>query len=471
MARGQSRQGRSRAALMATPPSARPLLRGRDHGEPISIRARDVGATGDRWMEPFLAANAAALRRLDLRAEVRADPELRVALTPGSRVGAIPLLSPATRRVAAGLLVEPRFRWSALGAVFNAIGFLVEPRLGGGALVPGSAREVPPWLLAGPVIERLAALLRHRRRGFVERCEDRASPRGRIDWTAWATSQVPRGAWTRFPCTFSEPDDDPSLMASVRWTLSRLTEELSTVSGSLPGRHLLRRAAELQAEAGPGMQRRPASSWMMAGASEWVVSAVEAMTWIAEERGLGGARSLDGLTWDLAIDAVWEAWIASFAAELGQHLGLVATPFQSARRVIHWSHFPSMGSLAPDVELRGADRVVWVDAKYKAHLELLARRGWQGLSDEVRAEHRADLHQALAYASLADVPRVDCLLAYPDTGPDGRAPTTLATVTSGRRTVRLILAGVPFGYRTPQHREECLASFRTMLRDDQERAG
>ncbi|MFH0900964.1 MAG: hypothetical protein V2A73_10075 [Pseudomonadota bacterium] len=61
-----------------------------------------------------------------------------------------------------------------------------------------------------------------------------------------------------------------------------------------------------------------------------------------------------------------------------------------------------MGALVPDVELRGGERVVWVDAKYKAHLELLARRGRSGLSDEIRAEHRAGLHQALAYASLAD---------------------------------------------------------------------
>lgn len=464
MARGQTTKGRTRAALMAAVPSSRPLLRACDHGEPIAVHARDVGATGDRWVEPFLAANAAGLRRLDLWPEVRADPVLRVMLRPGPRIGAMPLLSPATRRVAAGLLVEPRFRWAALGAVFNAIGFSVEPALGDAPLVPGSAREVPPWMLAGPVLQRIRALLRYRRRGFVERGEDRTSPRGRVDWTSWATRMVPRGAWATFPCRFSEPDDDPELIASIRWTLSRLGEDLSTVAWSLPGRRLLQVAAELEAEVGPGARQRPSSSLLRAGSSEWVLAAVEAMQWVVEERGLGGARSLDGLAWDLSIDAVWEAWVASFSADLGRQLGLTASPFQAARRPLRWEGpAPSMGALVPDVELRGAERVIWVDAKYKAHLELLSRRGWGGLSDDVRGEHRADLHQALAYASLADAPRVDALLVYPQLGGGDVPAPTVATVTSGRRRVRVVLASLPFGYKNPDHQQRCLRSFREIL--------
>jgi len=463
MARIQIRKGRPRASLLAADPAARPLFRTRDHGDPIAIQGREIGASGERWVEPFLAANLVGLRRLGLQHEVRADPDLRVLLRPGSRIGAIPLLSPATRKVAAGLLVEPRFRWPALGAVFNAIGFSVEPQLGSAPLVPGSAREVPPWLLAGPVIERIAAMLRHRRRGFVDRKETRTSLRGGVDWTVWASQQVPRGAWTRFPCRYTEPDDDPDLIASVRWTLARLEADLALVAWSPPARRLLRRTAELHADIGPGHSRRPAS-WNLTGVSEWVTAALEAMTWVVEERGLGGARNLDGLAWDLSIEAVWEAWISAFSAELGRSLGMTASPFQAARRPLRWTGpAHSMGSLAPDVELRGADRVIWVDAKYKAHFELLARRGWGGLSDEVRAEHRADLHQALAYAALVDVPVVDALLLYPRVSEDRLSAPTVATVTSGRRRVRLILASVPFGYRSPDERERSIRAFRDLL--------
>ena len=110
----------------------------------MEVRAHAIGASGERWAEPFLQASEPSLQRLRLPADVCADSEVYVRLTPGARIGAVALVGLATRRVVAGMLVEPRFRWPALGAVFNSIGFTVEPALGGSPLVPGSARDVPP---------------------------------------------------------------------------------------------------------------------------------------------------------------------------------------------------------------------------------------------------------------------------------------------------------------------------------------
>jgi hypothetical protein len=33
---------------------------------------------------------------------------------------------------------------------------------------------------------------------------------------------------------------------------------------------------------------------------QWIAEAAQAMGWVAEERGLGGSRVLDGMSWDLA---------------------------------------------------------------------------------------------------------------------------------------------------------------------------
>lgn len=112
--------------------------------------------------------------------------------------------------------------------------------------------------------------------------------------------------------------------------------------------------------------------------------------------------------------------------------------------------------------MRGEGRLVWIDAKYKAHLHLVAQKGWSGLDESMREAHRADLHQALAYASLGDVEHVDSVLVYPDIGGTSTGPA-IATVAAGRRRVRLILAGLPFGFRSPRHREETLASWRDLL--------
>ena len=463
MARGRTARGRARNVRTQVP-AARPLLQTTDEGAPIRIGGDIVQAQGDRWVDPFLAANRPALQRLGLTAEVHSSGGLHMLLRPSGRIGAVPLVAPASRRVAAGVLVSPRFRWSALGEVLSGVGFSVAPTLGGGGLVPGSAREVPSWLIAGPVVRRLETLLARRRSTFIPRYEDRATPRGRVDWGTWARRQVPVGQWTSLPCEFSDLADDPDLMAAVRWTLARLVDDLRPYVASVPGRLLTERARALQHDIGEGPLRRP-STTVAPAFDAFVADALEAMGWVADERGLGGARALDGLAWDLEVADVWEAWVRGFANALAPQLGLRQPGLVEARRPLRWEGaVASMGSLAPDVGLIGDHRVVWIDAKYKAHLSLLARHGWRGTTELVRDGHRADLHQALAYAALADVDRVDTVLLYPHLGQsDAAPPTAVATVASGRRRVRLVLGAIPFGFGTPANADATVRSWRALL--------
>jgi len=114
--------------------------------------------------------------------------------------------------------------------------------------------------------------------------------------------------------------------------------------------------------------------------------------------------------------------------------------------------------------LIGDQRVVWIDAKHKAHFSLLGRHGWRGVTDAIRDAHRADLHQALAYAALVDVDRVDTVLLYPHLGQDDAPPpAAVATVASGRRRVRLFLGAIPFGFRTPGRADATVRSWRALL--------
>ena len=460
---GASRRSARQSGATAGIAAARPLIETTDHGDGAWLDGAVLGADGERWVEPFLTANRPHLHRLSVTATVELRQRIGIRLTPGPRIGAVPLLSPSNRRVVAGLLVAPRFRWGGLGAVLGDIAFAVEPNAGGAPMVPGSARAVPSWLLAAPVLRRLEALLKYRKRGFVERHEIRRSPRGRVDWSSYATRQVPIGRWDSLPCHFPDPDDDPDLMAAVRWTLGRIGTDLDAQRDSLPARLLRLRVADLQAAAGPGEHRRPRGV-QHREPSAWVADAVQAMGWIAEERGLGGARSLDGLSWDLAIEAVWEAWVGHFIAALAPRCGLVPLGPGQTVRGLHWqTSLASMRRLVPDSGMRGPDRLVWVDAKYKAHLQLLSRHGWAGVSEAVRDAHRADLHQALAYAALDDAIHVDSILAYPEVAADDARPPAIATLPAGRRRVRLLLLGLPFGFRSEDHRRDTLARWREVL--------
>lgn len=461
----QRARGRRPPAQPALPASPL-LIEVEDHGRAAWVDAASVGASSDQWIDAFLAANRSQLNRLSITVVTEIRQRVGVKLVPAERIGAVPLLSPTTRRVVAGLLVSPRFLWSELGGVLAEIGFAVELRIGGASLVPGSARLVPIWLLAAPVLRRLESLLKHRKRGFIACYDNRASPRGRVDWSIYARRHVPTGRWAELRCHFSDLGDDPDLMAAIRWTLARLGDELDHHHAAMPARLLRERVAALQADVGPGAHRRP-GAWEQPQTSGWIAEAMQAMGWIAEERGLGGARALDGLSWDLAIDTVWEAWVDQFVSALAPRCGLIAIPSGQTARQLNW--YPSTASmrrLIPDSGLRGQGRIVWVDAKYKAHLQQIAHRGWDGLSEAVREAHRADLHQALAYSTLEAADRADSILVYPERATTGqrRPKPAIATLPAGHQQVRLLLLGLPFGFRSEAHRARTLSDWADMLR-------
>jgi hypothetical protein len=71
------------------------------------------------------------------------------------------------------------------------------------------------------------------------------------------------------------------------------------------------------------------------------------------------------------------------------------------------------------------------------------------------------------YAALANVATVDTILAYPVATDDEERGTqfSVATVTAGKRRVRLLLAGLPFGFRSASHERRVLDAWGAMLRD------
>ncbi len=415
------------------------------------------------FSETFLRRNEASLRALDVRAELAPASEgASIRLVPGGRAGAIPLRSAETDKVAGGLVVRPRFGWTGVGRVLGEIGWYTSPEFLDSPLVPGSGREVPPWVLAGPVIARLADMLRSMRRGYAEVEEVLRRPRGRILWDRYRSESLSRGRWDRLPCRFPELASDPRLRRAIRWTLERirrdlirvgredristelarlaahLIEGLSDVTSVMPARHdlaQLSRGGRLV----EGSLRR----------------GLEAIAWIVDERGLGGGRELDGLAWQLPLEQLWETYVESVVRREAAMTGGEVKTGRLGQTVfpLHWSD-PShrtLGHVVPDIVVRRGRSVHVIDAKYKAHLAELDEFGWLRFSEEQREAHRADLHQVLAYASLYDADRITATLVYPVRHSTWEAlarrgrDVSRAELLHGGRQVTLELRGLPFG--------------------------
>lgn len=404
-----------------------------------------------------------ALTSLDVTAEVgSSETGVRVKLVPGGRAGAIPLRSAQTGHVSSGFVVEPRFGWSGVGHVLSQTGWAASPEFLEGPLVPGSGREVPPWVLAGPVLARLAELLDALRRGYHTKEEVLQQPRGRILWDRYISESLTSGRWANLPCRYPELATDPLLRRMARWGLERVRTELATVGGRDPVARLLVALADdllfRVRDVLPLVPRR-AELDRLGTANRLLGTALrrglEALGWVADERGLGGGREMDGLAWTLPLHDLWEHYVEALVRREAALVGGSVRVGRKRETVfpIEWSDpsHRSLGHLVPDIVVFTSNGVHIVDAKYKAHLAELDEHGWQRFTEDAREAHRADVHQVLAYASLYAAEEVNASLVYPlrrgtfeALARRGR-DRSVAHLLHGARRVRLELRGVPFG--------------------------
>ena len=447
-------------------PKTRPLLSSTDHGHPIDLPAAVFLQGGrDGWeslADRFIDSNRRALDALELTASV--DTSLsgaRLRLLPGARAGAIPLRSPLTGRVVAGCLVRPRFGWAGIGRLLQQTGWRAAPDILEMPVVPGSATEVPPWVMAGPVLFRLAELVRQMKRGYEFVEETRGQPKGTIRWSEYARHSIAHGTPHRVPCRYPELGADPHLSRAIRWTGERVHRELSVVAGRdrIAG-DLVARALTLLELLRHVVAERPREeqlrSMVMGGMiGEVLRRGLQAIGWVVEERGLGGSDTWDGLAWTLSLERLWEQYVEVGYRDQARRTGATVRSGDKGETTfpLNWSSpvGRSMTHLVPDLVVQHGDEVQIVDAKYKAHFAELDARGWREFEVGEREAHRADVHQVLAYAALYDARKVTATLVYPlrqstfeDLAARGQ-DRTVASLYHGHRELTLELRGMPFG--------------------------
>ena len=448
------------------PPQQGRLYRAVDNGPGIELDPAPFGGSGEegwgRAYESFRRLNEEAFSALSLTQRFESTSRgLVLTLIPSDRVGAIPLRSGTTGHVVGGYVVRPRFGWSGVGAILSETGWSSAPDILSVPLVPGSGREVPPWVLAGPVIARLRALLEQLKRGFDFKESTTQTPRGTIRWSKYLSTSLPSGRWHQVPCRFPDLSTDPMLRGAIRWTLERVLEELGLVAGAdrvalgLSGDAM--RLLDQLGDVARVYPRADLISRMSGGdplLAQTVRSGLEAIGWVRDERGLGGGRQMDGLAWSLPLDRLWEDHVAATVQKQVRKEGGVLRLGRRGETVtpLHWSDpgHRSMGHLVPDLVVTRSASVWIVDAKYKSHFAEIDESGWRSMADDIRASHRADVHQVLGYAALFDAPEISATLAYPlrlDTWQALRergSDRVVAEVYHGARHVRLELWGLPF---------------------------
>ena len=421
---------------------------------------RDPQPLAARMAQQFIERNRGHMAKLDVYMEQDYDgAEVALVIHSGSAVGAIPLISPTTAQADYGLVVQPRFPWAGIGPMLAEMSWRVSPTPLRLPLLRRSERRVPVWVLSFMILVRLKALLDSLDRRFEIAEETRSAPRGRVDWTAYATRSLPRANFLAVPCLFPDLRDDRLLKGAIRHTVEKQLRALESQkeqgafvnSLTALGQQLLCRVQTVPIYV-PSVTIF--GSWMQRPMrTEKFVDGMQAIEWTIEERGLAGLSDLAGIPWTMRMDQFFEAWVETVFQLIAQQTGarVKVGRKRETTHAINWDppYLGSQKSLAPDLWLEWEGCTLIVDAKYKRHWEELQKHSWANIEDQMREHHRADLLQVLAYANLARTPRVITCLAYPCSTDnwvshrDGARLLHQAEITSGLRSVQLWLTGVP----------------------------
>ena len=426
--------------------------------------SRDPNTQAARLADQFVQQNRARFRELELSVGAHYDgASVTLVVQTGMRIGAIPLISPTTGHSDYGFVVRPRFEWTGVGEILGATGWRVVPAPLSLPLLPRSERKIPPWVLSSMIISRIQVLLKALERRFEMKSETRVAPRGRVDWPSYARREMSRSRFLSVPCRFPNLQDDRELKAAIRFTLEKQLGSLLTqrTAGLFVFRlmELCRQLLESVSDV-PAQAPTPATvfGWLRGRLkSESFREGVQAIEWTVQDRGLAGLSDLEGLPWSMSMDEFFEAWAETVLAGVARKIGGVWRTGRQRQTVTPLSWDPpylgSQKSLVPDLVLEREDQTFIVDAKYKEHWEEMQRNRWTNLDEELRARHREDLLQVLAYANLSTKQRTVVCLVYPcqeETWKSLRERNLLfnrASIGVGTRRVDLALTALPISTR------------------------
>jgi hypothetical protein len=432
MPRARPNRHRTRIPLQATRPSRDICLELQDHSRVTRSAVEFFGnkASADplvqaaRLADQFITQNAPLFHLLDVRVERDYDgADVLLHLNSGNAVGAVPLVSPLTAKSDFGLVVQPRFPWTGIGPMLAEMGWLITPTPLKLPLLKRSERRVPPWVLSFMVLARLKALLDRLERRFELATELRSAPKGTVDWTSYATHQLPRGGFLRVPCTFPDLRDDRQIKGAIRFAVEKQIRSLQTQHERGTFIHRLIALAEtLWQRVRTVPTRRPGvhevETWLRRPLrSVPLAEGLQAIDWTVEDRGLAGNSELEGLPWTMPMDRFFEAWVETVMRDVARSACMTLKTGRSRETVAPLAWDPpyagSQRSFVPDLVIESERMSLIVDAKYKRHWEELQHDSWHAQSAELREQHRADLLQVLAYANLAAAREVVCCLVYP----------------------------------------------------------
>lgn len=391
----------------------------------------------DRHMEPvmqrFIDLNRRNLDFMGITVHIETiDGKPTLQLSTSKFIGAIPLFSPMSGKIAGDLIVTGRFGENA-GEIISLLDSSIRPDYSAEFRLALDSQMTPPiFIECCKYIDKYLEADKYKWRKFTNVIKQQHQPSSSTLWGEYILRTA------KNPLDFNMFNNKCNTLTCDHEEWKQLNYVLTLAIDELSSHNVPIRIRAAFSDKINSLQQKLRNSEI--AKTDNIKERMSDPLVIKQLKSLAKRilrnKSGENLAWRMDYAVFFERYVQYLFAEVARKKG--ANTINNPHYGIRTSNRPSwaLNYLEPDLIVSKASEQYVVDAKYKSHIY-----NWNESSDELKDSFRHDLHQILAYCSFNKMVNKQAILVYPYSDFVLHKMKAANSITNSETTIQLI--GIP----------------------------
>lgn len=390
-----------------------------------------------QYLQKFINYNSELFNFIGVQPYVAgSDQNTTLAFRTSSYIGSIPLRASDTGKQIGDFIVKPRFtgrdRFENYIEILNLLGSEISPEvIDSFPLASGKIFRPPLYLEAVKFIAVLEKLVQRSWNKFKNTEELSKQPSGQINWTKYVNAEFRIENRLNFPTRKNVLSQFHNEYSEIRFVFDICKNEI--LSSNTPQRikSALNRKLSFIEERLYHQKPKKTNRMTVRFSDSPIVKTIK-----SQANRILNFNLTDSTAWRVDFSDVFEKYIQYIFREVAKETGgrLFSNIKIHSRTSKHYSW--ELKHIEPDAIYQKENILVYIDAKYKSNLYNKFDQ-----SEFLKADHRHDLHQIMAYSSFSKTDFKFGFLCYPSTTVEIKNIQYKSRINETSNTI--IILGVP----------------------------
>lgn len=362
-----------------------------------------------QYLQKFIDYNSTLFKFIGVQPLIiGSDQNTSLIFRSSSYIGSIPLRASDSGKQIGDFVVMPRFtgpdRFEDYIAILNLLGTEINPEvIDSLPLASGRNFRPPLYLEALKFISALELLIATNWQKFDNVEKVSSQPSGQINWTKYAINEFKIENRLRFPVRNNILSEFHPEYSEIRYVFNLCRSELLSSNAPPRIKNLIRERLSFIEDRLYHHRPKVANSLSIRSSDSPIVRECK-----DQANKILNYKLVDSTAWRVDFSDVFEKFVQYIFKEVAKETGgKLFTNFKfHSRSPKHYSW--ELKHIEPDAIYKIGNILLFIDAKYKSNLYNKFDK-----SEILKADHRHDLHQIMAYTSFSSTDVKYGFLCYP----------------------------------------------------------